>query len=62
MKMPQLRRYIITQTREIKVSATDIIDAAALASRVLRGEKKPEDQININSEVREIDINVREDY
>jgi len=60
--MPPLRQYVVTQTREVRVSATNLIDAATLADRVLKGEKKPEDQISVNSEAREINIEVREDY
>jgi uncharacterized iron-regulated protein len=60
--MPPLRRYIVTQTREVKVSATNLIDAVTLADRVLKGEKKPDDQINVISDIREVDVNVREDY
>ena len=60
--MPELRYYIVTQERELKVSATNPTDAAILANRVLSDTKNPDDQINVQMWPRETSINVREDY
>lgn len=60
--MPELRYYIVTQEREVKVSATNPTDAAILANRVLSGTKNPEDRINVQIWPREISVIVREDY
>jgi hypothetical protein len=60
--MPEIRYYIVTQKREVKVSASTPLDASILADRVFSGTKKPEDQIDILSPVIERVIEVREDH
>lgn len=60
--MPALRKYTVTQEREVKVSATNPVDAANLAQRVLSATKKPEDQINVIMWPVERTLEVREEY
>lgn len=60
--MSPLRDYRVIQEREVKISATSPANAAALSERIFSGTKTPEDQINIISPVREISLDVREDY
>lgn len=59
--MPPLRNYTVTQEREVKVTATNLLDAAALADRIFSNTKTPEDQINISGTIRERNMIVRED-
>lgn len=59
--MPEIRYYTVVQEREVKVSATNPIDAALLASRVFASTKKATDQINVLTPIRERALNVRED-
>jgi len=59
--MPKLRHYTITQVREVRISATNTTDAAALAHRVLSGTKHSADQLNVRSEILERELNIRED-
>jgi hypothetical protein len=60
--MPELRRYVVRQEREVVVSASNPTDAAVLADRAFSNTKTPEDQLNITKPVREISIEAREDY
>jgi hypothetical protein len=62
MYLPELRYYTVTQEREVKVSANSPIDAAVLANRVFTDTKHPEDQINVQTPIRERGLTVREDY
>lgn len=59
--MPELIYFRVTEVREAKISATNMSDAAALAERVFSGTKKPEDQINVQSYPRVIELVIRED-
>jgi hypothetical protein len=59
--MPELRYYLVTQVREVKVSATNPTDASILATRVFNNEKLPEDQINVQQWPRETELTIRED-
>lgn len=60
--MPEIRYYTVTQEREVKVAANSPIDAINLAERIFSNTKRPEDQINIITPIRERAIDVREDY
>jgi hypothetical protein len=59
--MPARRYFIVTQTREVKVSADKPVNAFLLAERIFSGTKKSEDQLNIHSEIIEYDLHVREE-
>jgi len=59
--VPELRRYIVKQEREVKITATSPLNAALIAGRAFAGAKKPEDQINIRSPIKEISLDIRED-
>jgi hypothetical protein len=59
--MPPLRYYTVTQVREVKVSATDEVIAADLATRVLENKKNPSDQINVQSWPKIISLIVQEE-
>lgn len=71
--MPEMRHYIVTQVREVKVTANSIVDAGRIASAafehghlgtttsVAQG-KSPEGVWgNTMSRIREIDLHVREE-
>lgn len=59
--MPELRRYIVKQEREVKVTAPSPQNAANIASRAFAGTKRPDDQINITEGPREISLDIREE-
>lgn len=59
--MPEIRYYLVTQERQVRVSATNSTDAMVLANRVFSDTKKPEDQIDIQEEPRETSLNIREE-
>jgi hypothetical protein len=59
--MSAIRYYIVTQEREIKISANNSTDAAALAERVFSATKKPEDQLRVQQYPRETILEIRED-
>lgn len=59
--MPALRYFTVIQSRRVKVSATNILDAASLANRVLNGEKEPQDQINVHEDPIEVSLSINED-
>lgn len=59
--MPELRCFTVIQEREVKVSATNLVDATVLADRVLSGTMHPEDQINVQQRPRELSLHIRED-
>lgn len=58
--MPAIRYFTVTEEREVQVSATNSVDAIALALRVLSGTRKPEDQLDIQSAPRQVQLSVRE--
>jgi len=59
--LPELRTYTVKQAREVKVSATSPLNAALIASRAFSNTKKPEDQVSIQSPIREYSLDVQED-
>lgn len=59
--MPAIRYYTVTQEREIKVSATSLIEAAQFADAVFK-EQTTTVPANLLTEIRERDLVVREDY
>jgi hypothetical protein len=62
--MPEIRYYTVTQTREIRVSATSPINAGLLAERLFASSSKRlkvADKVNVLSPVRERSLEVRED-
>lgn len=59
--MPEIRYYIVRQTREIKISANDVTEAAIRARNVFNDSLEPADKIQIQQYIRVIDLNIRED-
>lgn len=59
--MPEIRYFKVTQIRTVNISAPTISEAAVVAERAFGGVKKPEDQLNVNSEIREVSLLVEED-
>lgn len=61
--MPENRYYTVTQEREVKISASSPSEAVEIATKVFRGESP--DSITtpgqIRSQIREKDIQARED-
>lgn len=62
--MPANRYYTVTQEREVKISATNVLEAAKIAHAVFSGEvsKSEIPSAGILTEVRDRDLVVREDY
>lgn len=63
--MPEIRYYTVTQEREVKVSATNVIEAAEYANYAFEGKVQEGDQSvspHVHSQVRTRDLTVREDY
>lgn len=55
--MPEIRRYVITETRELKVSANDPVQAIDLARMVFEGEDLPAAMgINVLKPIRVVGI------
>lgn len=59
--MPEIRYYTVTQEREIKISASDPVEAAALAKRVFSLMTSFADNVNIQQRPREISIFIQEE-
>lgn len=63
--MPARRNYVVTQEREVKVSAVSPIEAAQIANYAFNNDFMEGDQStkpHITTEVREKSLEVREDY
>lgn len=61
--MPEIRRYVVTQTRETKVSASSPMEAIGLADKQFGGEPLPANEaINILKPVRVLSMDVNEEY
>lgn len=70
--MPEMRRFVVTETREVKVSANSCIEAAQIAQKAFDGGQKgsrlaSKDGLDgiwgdTNSSVRQIEVDVREGY
>ena len=61
--MPEIRYYTVTQEREVKVSASDPLEAAELATAAFKGEITDSDiaKLHVTQPVRDLGIVVRED-
>lgn len=59
--MPENRHFIVTQTREIKVAANTLPDAAQVADAYFGDKPKPEVYGYVAGQIRETDLVVRED-
>lgn len=63
--MPEIRHFTVSQTREVKISASSPIEAAGLADKVFTGEtttSTPGDTTKVETPIRDRDLSVREDY
>lgn len=61
--MPEVRNYTITQEREVKVSAENIIDALKIADAVFENQSIPGNLIGRTlSDIRVRELLVREEY
>jgi len=61
--MPEIRYYTVTQEREVKVSANNVIDAARIADAVFNDEALPADiPAQLFKPARVRDLVIREDY
>ena len=59
--MPELKYYTVRQTRELRISATNEVDAAALATRVFEKEKYETDQMYVRFWPKVISLYVQEE-
>lgn len=69
--MPEMRYYTVTQTREVKLVANSMSDAARLGDAAFKGgvrvgdfdiKERPEDVWgNATSDIKELDLNVKRD-
>jgi transcriptional regulator with XRE-family HTH domain len=59
-KSRSLIRYAVTQERTVYVTSTDPVNAALLATRIFKNEKKQADRINVDGPVREVSLKVEE--
>ena len=66
--MPEIRRYVVTQTREVEVTANHAEDAVRIANAAFRNGQKGLDVIdgpsevwgNTSSRVRQVEISAKE--
>lgn len=62
--MPAQRTFVVSQTREVQISAGSLQDAIVLAGFVFDGEKLPTDRPRgyVAKDVKETDLSAREAY
>lgn len=64
--MPEIRYYTVTQEREVKISAENVVDAAIMADAIFSDKVTLSDDIvskcRVMAPVRIRDLVVREDY
>lgn len=59
--MPESRYFIVTQTREVRVRASTLVDAARIAEAYLGDTPKPDLEGSVNSSVRETNLTIQDD-
>lgn len=59
--MPVNRFYTVTQTREVEVSASELVDAIRIADAYFNDKPKPNlEYARVMSSIREVDLAARE--